>query len=109
MTTSPDPVREALAQRLRLLAAEAWPFAEMYSNTGKPETDNNFGKVATAMREAADLLSSPPPKSRDEVVEECARVADGLDGHGGGYAEYPAGWDHACSTIASTIRSLKSP
>src|SRR5579863_9242721 len=42
-----------LVERLRHSAERMWPEAMAVSNLHKPESDNDFGRASTAMREAA--------------------------------------------------------
>jgi len=48
---------KTLIERLRFHASDAWPYATMVSNMGHPESDNNFGRAATDMVEAADRIA----------------------------------------------------
>ena len=66
-----------LSDRLRRYADESWPYAMAVSNTGNPETDNNFGKAASAMREAADYIDAnlaTRVKVSDEDVERACQT-----------------------------------
>ena len=66
--TSPEIA--ALIVELRDCADKSWPFAKALSNLGKPETDNNFGRAAVAMRKAADALESLRPKPEAGEMSE---------------------------------------
>lgn len=47
---------EELLRRLDEVAEQMWPMAHAVSNMRRPETDNNYGRAAVAMREAAAAI-----------------------------------------------------
>jgi hypothetical protein len=46
-----------LIDRLNKLADDNLDLARSISNTGHPETDNNYGREATTCKQAADILN----------------------------------------------------
>lgn len=62
---------------------------------------------------AANSEPAPAAPKREEIIEECAKVADDLyddapDGCGWDGGGETVGWHGACSTIASKLREMKS-
>lgn len=61
LLAAPAPAGDGpLVTRLLKCADDLMPLAESVSNLGKPESDNNFGRAATVMREAARSLTASP-------------------------------------------------
>lgn len=59
----------------------------------------------TVLRDERDAARLAASAARDAALEEAAQIADSMDGKGGGFEEYPSGWDHACAAIAAALRA----
>jgi hypothetical protein len=74
---------KTLVERLLECANESWPFADACSNMRDPANDNNFGRAAMAMREAATYIQEMEHDSTLECVraitEECHRLRSQRD------------------------------
>lgn len=68
-----------------------------------------YSGLTSLLREAADRLESlsKPSPTRNATIEECAAVADAVDGMGE-LSDFAAGIDCAAQKIAEAIRNLKS-
>lgn len=70
------PNHITLPDRLRQAADHSWPYAMAVSNLNKPESDNNFGKAATIMREAAEAIENSNIETQKFVPRCSVMIGD---------------------------------